>query len=140
MIDGVAAACVAAALTLQPDNGLLEPERVPAAWLNQHPMITRLMELQNEERARYGLPPLRYNAKMTAAAQKHASWMADTGYYTHSGLPWPEIIHSGPQTPEGAVQGWIYSPSHHGIMLSGSQAGFGYAKRNGVAYWVTVIE
>lgn len=140
MLGGMAAACLVVSLAVSPDAGIVAAQANPNAWLTEHPTILKLMKLENQERARYGLPPLRMNTEMCLAAQKHAQWMAQTGYYVHSGLPWPEIIHHGPKTPEGAVTGWIYSPPHHGIMLSGSHAGFGYAVRNGYTYWVTLIQ
>ena len=143
MLGGVVATCVALSVALEPDAALQWNSDPQAAqeWLTQHPTLLRMMELQNQERARYGLPPLKINAEMCMAAQRHAHWMASTGYYVHSNLPWPEIIHAGPVTPEGAVTGWIYSPSHHSVMLSGgTQAGFGYSIRNGTPYWVTVIQ
>lgn len=140
MLEGIAAACLVVSVSLSPDAEIVSKNSDPNAWLTKHPTILKMMELQNHERARYGLGPLRMNTQMCLAAQKHAQWMARTGYYVHSGLPWPEIIHHGPKTPQGAVTGWIYSPAHHGIMLSGSEAGFGYAVRNGYTYWVTVIQ
>jgi len=141
MFEGIAAACLAVSIAIDPHWGVAEVmSRPDLAWLTAHPTIQRVLELENEERARYGLPALKLNPEMCKAAQNHATWMANTGYYTHSNLPWPEIIHSGPRTPEGAVTGWIYSPSHHGIMLSGREAGIGYAVRNGATYWVTVIQ
>ena len=73
------------------------------------------------------------------AAQRHAEWMANSGYYMHSSLPYREIIFRGPRSSQAAIQGWIYSPAHHGIMLSGREVGFGYMKRNGNTYWVGVF-
>ncbi|OYW11514.1 MAG: hypothetical protein B7Z55_19210 [Planctomycetales bacterium 12-60-4] len=89
-----------------------------------------------QHRARMGRPPVRINSDMCLAAQRHATNMADTGWYRHSGLPWPEIIYAGPRSEQDAVNGWINSPAHHGIMLSGSEVGFGYMVRNGQPYWV----
>ncbi len=142
MLSAITASCLTLSLMADIEAGVAgnRIERDPHAWLTKHPTITRLLKLQNEERQRYGLAPLKLNVKMCLAAQKHATWMSETGYYMHSNLPWPEMIHSGPLTPDGAVSGWIYSPAHHSIMLSGTQAGFGYAKRNGATYWVTVIQ
>jgi uncharacterized protein YkwD len=142
MFGGIVATCFALSIAMEPDAALqmeATPE-IAQAFLTKHPTLLRMMELQNQERARYGLPPLKMNAQMCVAAQKHAHWMASTGWYVHSNLGWPEIIHSGPVTPESAVQGWIWSPAHHAIMLSGgTEAGFGYSVRNGVPFWVTVI-
>ena len=108
-------------------------------WLIEHPTIQELFYLHNAERARYGLSELTLNAKMCLAAQEHAVWMAETGYYQHSNLPWREIIYYGPLTPHEAVAGWIASPAHHGNMLSGTGAGFGYMFKEGRTYWVGVF-
>lgn len=105
-------------------------------WLVKHPTIARLVKLTNEHRVQSGLQPVRISAELCVAAQRHAVWMADTGAFQHSGLPWPEIIFAGPQRAEDAIQGWIYSPAHHGIMLSGGEVGFGYMVRNGRPCWV----
>lgn len=105
-------------------------------WLTRHPTIVELVKLANEHRARMGRPPVTVNADLCLAAQRHAVNMADTGWYRHSGLPWPEIIYAGPRSPQDAINGWIYSPAHHGIMLSGNEVGFGYMVRNGQPYWV----
>jgi len=143
MLGSVAATCFALSIALEPDAVLqMEADKQAAqAWLVQHPTLLRMMELQNRERARYGLHPLTINPAMCMEAQRHAHWMASTGWYNHSNLGWPEIIHSGPISPEGVVNGWIYSPAHHAIMLSGgTQAGFGYSIRNGTPFWVTVIQ
>lgn len=111
----------------------------PHAALVQHPTIQKLVKLTNAHRAQYGLGPVRINPHMCASAQQHASWMASTGVYTHSNLPYMEIIFAGPGSAEAAIQGWIYSPAHHGIMLSGSEVGFGYQNFNGTPYWVGVF-
>ena len=103
------------------------------------PVVEKLLKLQNAERARYGIGPVKMNRKMNLQAQKHAEWMADTGWYQHSNLPWMEIIYYGPQTAEDAINGWIYSSAHHGIMLSGNEAGFGYVRDKRGAYWVIVV-
>jgi hypothetical protein len=140
MLNAITATVLTVSMGLSPEAGLTNGKASRNGWLTQHPTIVRMMELQNTERARYGLSPLTMNEKMCLAAQKHAEWMAETGYYMHSNLPWPEIIHAGPRTAQGAVNDWIWSPSHHGVMLTGQVAGFGFAMNNGVGYWVTVID
>ncbi len=109
-------------------------------WLIKHPTIQKLLKLHNEERARNGMSALTLNTQMCLRAQEHAKWMAETGYYQHSNLPWPEIIFQGPSSAEAAVNGWIASPAHHSIMLTGTQAGFGYMVINGQYYWVGVFQ
>ena len=117
-----------------------EVKEAKHVWLTKHPTIARMLELQNKERVRNGLRPLMLNTELCILAQRHACWMADTGWYVHSNMGIPEIIHSGPRTPEDAVNGWIWSPAHHWVMLSGNEAGCGYMVRNGVTYWVTLVK
>ena len=126
-------------LALLPLGSSAEEPTSEHDWLVKHPTIQQLVTLANEHRARMGRPPVRINADMCLAAQRHATHMADTGWYRHSGLPWPEIIYSGPRSPQDAINGWINSPAHHGIMLSGAEVGFGYMIRNGQPYWVGVF-
>jgi uncharacterized protein YkwD len=77
---------------------------------------------------------------MCLAAQRHATWMSSTGVFQHSGLPYMEIMYTGALTPDAAIQGWVYSPAHFGILLSGaSEVGFGYMNRGGATYWVGVF-
>lgn len=109
-------------------------------WLTEHPVIREMWRQCNAERARYGLPPLKLSPSLCLDAQRHAEWMAETGWYQHSALPWAEIIHHGPQTVTDCINGWIFSPAHHGLMLGGfRECGFGYMQRNGFTYWVGVF-
>ena len=119
-------------------TGLIAEQR-PKKRDKGDPTITKLLKLHNAERARQGYKPLKLDRKMCIDAKRHAEWMADTGWYQHSELPYNEIIHSGPTTAEEAVEGWIYSPSHHWLMLSGTRAGFGYVLDKRGAYWVGVF-
>ncbi|MBC7816432.1 MAG: CAP domain-containing protein [Planctomycetaceae bacterium] len=109
-------------------------------WLVKHPTILRLLELHNQERARVGLFPSKLNPVMCLAAQKHAVWMAETGWMSHSGLPYRENIFMGVSTPEAATNGWIWSPAHHTNMLSGAEVGFGYMTLNGRPCWCSVMQ
>lgn len=104
-----------------------------------HPTVARLLELHNQTRARVGLGPLTLNQQMCSAAQRHANWMASTGSFTHSGLPYRENIAYAQRSPEHAVQSWTSSPGHYRNMCSGREAGFGYQVRGGVGYWVAVF-
>lgn len=109
-------------------------------WITDHPVIQKLLHLTNQHRARYQLPPVKLDPYLCLKAQAHAEWMAKTGYYQHSSMPWPEIIFYGPGSAENAVNGWIRSPAHNGIMLKrGNHVGFGYMLINGRDYWVGIF-
>jgi len=104
-----------------------------------HPTIARLLDLHNQTRARVGLPALMLNQQMCAAAQQHANWMASSGAFAHSRLPYRENIAHGQSSPEHAVQSWTYSPGHYQNMCSGREVGFGYQVRGGMGYWVALF-
>jgi uncharacterized protein YkwD len=125
-------------LTVNATNNITQKD-TQYDWLIKHPVILDVLKYENEERLRYNLPNLILDTELCLLAQKHANWMAETGWYVHSNYGIPEIIHCGPLNSRDAVNGWIFSPAHHNIMLSGSKAGVGYMVKNGVTYWVTLI-
>ena len=125
--------------TVRAGKAILEAEEGPHDWLIKHKTIVKLVELTNQHRSRMGVGPVILDTQMCLDAQRHARWMADFGRFQHSGLPYMEIIYQSVRTPEDAIQGWVASPAHHGIMLSGTRVGFGYRVRNGYPYWVGVF-
>ena len=116
-----------------------EPPAKNLDWLVKHPAIQELHHRHNAERARVGLQPLTLDPQMCLAAQRHATWMAETGLQMHSGLPYHENLFLGANTASDAVNGWIWSPAHHGNMLGGTKAGYGYQRINGRPAWVGVF-
>ena len=94
------------------------------------------------------------SARLTAAAQNHANYMARTGSFSHytNGSPQGRVaqygfrggvrenIAMGQPSVEGAFNTWTASGAHYANMMSHSDvAGFGYAVgSNGQAYWVAV--
>lgn len=120
-------------------NRVQQVSRKAVRETKTHPTIARLLELHNQTRARVGLPPLALNQQMCALAQQHANWMASTGAFAHSRLPYRENIAYGQASPEHAVQTWTYSPGHYQNMCSGRECGFGYQVRGGTGYWVAVF-
>lgn len=125
--------------TVQAEKIVVPEEEGPHDWLIKHETIVKLVELTNQHRSRMGMGPVVLDTQMCLDAQRHANWMANFGGFQHSGLPYMEIIYQSVGTPEGAIQGWVASPPHHGIMLSGTRVGFGYMNRNGYPYWVGVF-
>ncbi len=126
-------------VTVRAEKILIKEKPGPNDWLIKNENILRLVAQTNQHRAQMGLGPVVLDTNMCLDAQRHASWMAATGAFQHSGQPYLEIIFHGVATPEAAIQGWIASPAHHGIMLSGSRVGFGYQVRGGYPYWVGVF-
>ena len=126
-------------VTVRTEKLIIEETPGSHDWLVKNENILRLVAQTNQHRAQMGLGPVVLDTSMCLDAQRHASWMAASGAFQHSNLPYLEIIFHGVATPEAAIQGWIASPAHHGIMLSGSRVGFGYQVRGGYPYWVGVF-
>ncbi len=120
-----------------------------------------MLDAINNERARVGLPPLRANAQLTAAAQGHVIDLAsgrvdlsDSHIGSDGSTIYDRIVQAGyrPQFWREAtgygfggdigqmVQWWMWSPAHADILLSTdmTEAGVGYVSAPGSAwqhYW-----
>ncbi len=107
-----------------------------------------IVSLTNQEREKYGLPDLKTNIYLTAAAQLKANNMFKEQYWDHFGpngeSPWQFIKQSGYsyvyagenlakgfQTSEGVVQAWMASPTHRENLLSGNYKDIGIAAVSG---------
>jgi uncharacterized protein YkwD len=119
-----------------------------------HPTILTMLTRNNATRTSRGMRPMILSARLTAAAQNHANYMARTGSFSHytNGSPQGRVaqygfrggvlenIATGQPTVESAFNTWTASGAHYANMMSHSDvAGFGYAVgSNGQAYWVAV--
>lgn len=135
-------------------GGLTGPPLASAA----DPVITELVTLHNQERSQAGLSPLTSNAKLMAAAQRQARYMAEHEETTHQGprgttpkqrvvqqdyraLRVAENVASGHQTPQAVLQSWLRSPPHRQNIL-GQFAEIGAARASSAAgrvYWCVVF-
>jgi uncharacterized protein YkwD len=106
----------------------------------------------NAFRTSQGLPPLRVNAALRAAAVGHAGWMAAAGRLTHDepgGGPEEraavagyhfaalgEVIAPGADAA-AAVRAWANSPPHRAILSSPvyDELGCGVGRSPGADYW-----
>lgn len=114
----------------------------------------RVLELINQERAKHGLSPVRYNGTLDNAAEKHAAHMAIVGKMAHDGIgdgdpgeriraegfrkSWGENVATGQTSPEQVVREWMNSPTHRRNILDPNfqQMGVGYVTAsNGRSYW-----
>jgi uncharacterized protein YkwD len=107
---------------------------VPAVGgTEDHAYEQRVLELVNVERARYGLQPLRYQAQLDAASERHNAVQAATGIMAHDGIgdgdpgsriratgftnAWGENVATGQLSPEQVVAEWMASPGHRKNIL-----------------------
>src|SRR5436305_6139034 len=74
----VALACIAALVAVA------APAALSASSTSMAGLESGLLQQLNAVRADHGLPALRANAKLAAAADQHSHEMADDGYFDHT--------------------------------------------------------
>lgn len=108
-------------------------------------VVSQVLELINNERRQAGLQPLRLNAALTQAAQRHSTAMAYQDFFGHVGRGGDtfvtriqqagyrysaisENIAGGQTTASAAVQAWMNSPGHRVNILNPQyvDTGIGY--------------
>ncbi|MEZ4865931.1 MAG: CAP domain-containing protein [Caldilineaceae bacterium] len=117
----------------------------------------KVVELVNEERAKQGLSPLKYNGDLSEAARYHAADMAADQYSNHDTYDrvndvltkictatqrtqkyytynkFTENIGNGTSSPQTIMQAWMASSGHRANILGDyRELGVGYAQ----LYWV----
>ncbi len=111
----------------------------------------KVVELTNQFRSAR-CDPLKTNAQLTAAAQDHASDMANLGYFSHTSKdgrtfdkrikakgydsPGAENIAQGQSTPEQVVSAWMASEGHRANIMNCELNTIGVAVDMRGFYWV----
>jgi uncharacterized YkwD family protein/spore coat assembly protein SafA len=118
-----------------------------------------VVELTNQERAKYGLAPLRPDWQTARVARHKSQDMRDRRYFSHTsptyGSPFQmmraynisfrsagENIAMGQKTPREVVQGWMNSEGHRKNILNPNftHIGVGYAEGGtGRYYWTQMF-
>ncbi|SEN19125.1 CAP domain-containing protein [Lihuaxuella thermophila] len=113
----------------------------------------QVIDLTNQERAKYGLPALKVDLQLSKMARDKAQDMHDNNYFSHNsptyGSPFQmmdrygirynaagENIAMGQRTPQEVVNDWMNSKGHRQNILSKNfnYIGVGYVKDGN--YWV----
>lgn len=92
----------------------------------------------NQERARYGLPPLRVDEHLMETAREHAAWMTRTRNMVHTLLPVAENIAMGQPHSSDAVRAWMNSAGHRANILNSGHGRIGVAAfrtEGGTIFW-----
>jgi uncharacterized protein YkwD len=114
--------------------------------------VARVVELVNAERGKAGCSPVKANATLTEAAQKHSEDMAASGTMSHTGsdgsspgdritragYSWStygENVAYGYSTPEQVMQGWMTSPGHKANILNCAFKEIGVGLAQPGSYW-----
>lgn len=114
----------------------------------------RVVDLVNQERAKYGLSPLRYNTALDRAAEKHNATQANERTMAHIGTgdsdpgsriraegftrDWGENVAVGQRSAEQVVAEWMASPTHRANILNPNftQLGVSYTStHDGYPFW-----
>lgn len=116
-----------------------------------------ILQKINATRAANGRSALTYSSRLAQAAQTHARLMASRGELSHTlggslrervtavGYTGAvgENLAGGQTTLEGAIQGWLESPSHRNTLLSPNFTEFGLAVSQGNGrlgiYWAMIL-
>lgn len=123
-----------------------------------HPAVRRVFDLVNAERTRRGLAPMRYDARLGQAAQRHSEDQAARRRMSHTGSDgsstadrisrtgyvwraWAENVASGQSSPDAVMNSWMNSSGHRrNILSSHTQIGVGRAvASDGRVYWTQVF-
>lgn len=116
----------------------------------------QVIQLTNQERAKYGLKPLKANWELSRIARYKSADMRDKNYFSYDsptyGSPFTMIksfglayrsagenIAAGQTTPQQVVQAWMNSPGHRANILNSSytEIGVGYAAGGSQRYYWT---
>ena len=117
----------------------------PTAVAQSNPPA-EILQLVNQVRAVYGLPPFKWNNTLAVAAQNQANYMAANNIYSHTGAggstpqtranaagyngrATENIVGGTSLTPQQGVTWWRNSAVHFNTMISDyyTEAGVGYA-------------
>lgn len=138
----------------QPPPPAPQPPPNPAPTPAPTNTISQLLDAHNRYRAQHNVPALALNAKLTAAAQKHARWMANNRRMSHTGVGGSsfadriraegydfrmggENIAAGYKSVDAAMTGWMNSPGHRANILNPNYKEVGLGVVNN--YWCTVF-
>jgi uncharacterized protein YkwD len=97
-----------------------------------------IVSYTNDERARYGLPPLEVDKELMATARDHAAWMTRNQSMVHTRLPLAENIAMGQPHSSEAVHSWMNSSGHRANILNPGHRRIGvaaYRTASGVIFW-----
>ena len=119
-----------------------------AQWKDAY--ARRIVTETNIERARYGMPALKMDPQLSAAARIRAEEIAEkfshtrpdgTRWKTVSDIAYAENIARGQKTPDKAVAAWMTSEGHRRNILRESYGSIGVAciQSGNVYYWVQLF-
>lgn len=97
-----------------------------------------IVDRTNEQRVRYGLPPLEVDVQLMHSARRHAQWMTRNQTLRHTSAPVAENIAMGQSNSTEAVRDWMNSPGHRANILNRGHRRIGvaaYRTIRGTIFW-----
>ena len=143
--------CLLSLLVVACDDGTAPPDpRADALSQIEQDLLVTI----NGERTSRGLPYVVLREDLICAAQHHSKDIGERRACSHNGADgsgpgervkacngggWAgEIVACGQQTPRQAVDGWLNSPGHKGIMLDPDQKEVGVAMFGN--HWTAIFD
>src|SRR5829696_4541252 len=119
----------------------------------------QVVDMTNQRRAEAGVPAVRVNSALSAAAQRHSQDQANRNRMSHTGsdgsnagtriartgyraCAWGENVAAGQPDAQHVMQSWMNSPDHRANILSRNyyDIGVGLAySSGGTPYWTMVL-
>jgi uncharacterized protein YkwD len=115
-----------------------EPEEKLVDGVKLRAIEAHVVSYTNQERARYGLPPLQVDSDLMDTAREHAAWMTRNRSMVHTSQPVAENIAMGQPDSSDVVQAWMNSPGHRANILNSGHRHIGVAAfrtASGTIFW-----
>jgi uncharacterized protein YkwD len=116
----------------------LESEAKDVDGVKLRAIEANIVSYTNQERGRYGLPPLQVDKELMQTAREHASWMTRTRNMVHTWRAVAENIAMGQPHSSDVVQAWMNSPGHRANILNPGHRRIGVAAfrtEGGTIFW-----
>jgi uncharacterized protein YkwD len=97
-----------------------------------------MVSYTNQERARFGLPPLQVDKDLMESARGHAAWMTRNRAMIHTNQPVAENIAMGQPHSSDVVRSWMNSAGHRANILNFGHRRIGVAafrSDSGTIFW-----
>ena len=121
-----------------PSATLMERDEKQVDGVKLLAIEANIVSYTNDERARYGLPPLQVDPQLMETAREHASWMTRSGRLVHTMQAVAENIAMGQPHSHDAVQSWMNSSGHRANILNAAHRLIGVAAfrtEGGTIFW-----
>jgi uncharacterized protein YkwD len=115
-----------------------EPEEKEVNGVKLAAIEFNVVSFTNQERSRYGLPPLEVDKELMDTAREHAAWMTRNRSMVHTRRPLAENIAMGQPDSTNVVRAWMNSPGHRANILNSGHRKIGVAAfrtDSGTIYW-----